>query len=54
MGYGVTSVPRVCFFCNYGGVYCCEVGVYVLFINGGWVCADVCCVSSVVDYCMFL
>ena len=31
-------------FCDYGGVHCCEVGVVVLFCNGAWVCADVCCV----------
>ena len=33
---------------DYGGVYC-EVGVYVLFCNGIWVCADICYVSSVME-----
>ena len=28
--------------CDYGGVYCCEVGVYVVFCNGVWMCANVC------------
>ena len=28
-------------------MYCCQVGVYVLFCNSVWVCADVCCVSCV-------
>ena len=36
-------------FCNYGGVYCCEVDVHVMFRDGF---ADVCCVSSVVE-CVF-
>ena len=36
-----------------GGVYCCEVGVYVMFCSGVDDCADVCCVSSVVE-CVFL
>ena len=37
-------------FCDYGGVYCCEVGLYVLFCEGVWVCADACCISSVVCF----
>ena len=42
------SFCEVCY--DYGGVYCCQVGIYVLFCNGVWVCADVCCVSSVVCF----
>ena len=26
--------------CNYGGVHCCEVGVYVLFRDGVCICVD--------------
>ena len=33
-GSGVCSILL---FCDYGGVYCCEVGVYVLLCNGVWV-----------------
>ena len=54
------SVSVECFFCGiyrwwcvviycFGGVYCYEVGDYALFCNGGWVCADICCVSSVIE-----
>ena len=28
-------------FCDYGGLYCCEDGVHVLFCIGVWACADV-------------
>ena len=41
-------------FIGSGGVYCCEVCVYVLFCNCVWVCVDVCCVSSVVECRVFL
>ena len=34
-------------FCHYGGVYCYEVAVYILFFIGVW--ADACCVSSVIE-----
>ena len=37
-------------FCDNGGVYYCEV----LFCNGVWLCADVCCVSSVSECGLFL
>ena len=36
-------------FCDYGCVYCCDVGVFVLFCNSVLVYTDVCCVSSVVE-----
>ena len=36
-------------FCDYGSVYSCEVGVYVLFCNGIWVC-NVCYVSNVICF----
>ena len=35
-------------FCNYGGVYCSEIGVYVLVCTGVLVCGDACCVSSAI------
>ena len=41
-------------FGDYGGVYSCEVGIYVLFCNGDWVCVDHCCVSRVVECVLFL
>ena len=41
-------------FCDYSGVYCCEVGVYVLFCNVVWVITDVYCVSSVFECSLFL
>ena len=41
-------------FCDYGGVYYCGVGIYVLFCNGVWVSVDVCCVSSDVECGLFL
>ena len=37
--------------CDYDGVCCWDVGVYVLFFSGVWVCADVCCVSCVECVC---
>ena len=39
---------------SYGGVYCCDDGVYVLFSNGVWICVNVSCVSSVVECGLFL
>ena len=33
-------------FCDYNGVYCCDVGIYV--------CSEVCFVSSVVELFLFL
>ena len=41
-------------FRDYGGVYCCDVGVYVLFCNAVWICADLRCVSSVSECGLFL
>ena len=41
-------------FCHYGGVYCFEICIYVLYCNDGWVSVDVCCVSSVVECGLFL
>ena len=32
----------------------CGVGIYYLIFNVGWVCAGVCCVSSVVECGVFL
>ena len=46
----VSSILMFCCFvgfCEYGGVYCCEVGVYVLYCNGVYV-------SSVVGSGLFL
>ena len=40
--------------CDYGGAYCYEVGIYVLFCNCVWLCVDVCCVSCVVECSLFL
>ena len=37
-----------------GGMCCYEVGVYVLFYNYDRVCADVCCVSYVIECGLFL
>ena len=42
------SDSSVVFIGGGGGVYCCEVGVYVLFCNCVWVTADVCCVYYIV------
>ena len=53
----MVCVVFVCFcemFGDHAGVYCCEVGFYVLFYNGFWVCADVCCLSNVVECDLFL
>ena len=41
-------------FHTYGGVYCYEFGVYILFCDGVWISGDVCCVSSVIEYGLFL
>ena len=38
---------------HYGSLYC-DVGHSVLFCNGVCICAAVCCVSSVVEYGLFL
>ena len=35
-------------FCDYGGVYCCAVGVYVLLYNGVWVSVLLVCVMGVI------
>ena len=55
--FGVCSIFNVLsfceVFCDYGGVYCCEVCVYVMFCNGVGVCANVCCVSNVVEWFVF-
>ena len=41
-------------FYDCGGVYCCEVSVYVLFCNDVRVCNDVCCVCSFAECGLFL
>ena len=41
-------------FVRYGAVYYSEVGVYILCCNDVGVCADVRCVSSVVNMACFL
>ena len=55
LGMGATSiyfVGVVFFRFVTAGVYCCEVGVYVLLCNG--VCVDACFVSCVIEYGLFL
>ena len=54
-GRGLSSILLFCRFARgfvtiYGGMYCCGVGVYVLFCN----CLCVCSVSSVVGCGLFL
>ena len=41
-------------FCDHGGGYCCEVGVYVLFRNGVSVCANVCVYLVLLNVVCFL
>ena len=40
--------------CDYGDVYCFEVGVYVLFCNSVWCCVWVCCVFIVFFFSLWV